>query len=1160
MSEERFAPTPAQHDAMYSRGNSILVSAGAGSGKTKVLTERVISYITDEKNPVNIDSFVIITFTKAAAAELRGRINEELSAKSAENPNSAHLRRQTAFLRRAHIGTIHSFCASILRENCHAAGIPSDFSILPDERAAAMKSAALERVMDRCYESISSDRDFEALVNTVGAGRDDSKLLTLVIDLYDKMQCHARPEKWAEKVTHDLEKEYADLADCPWGEVILEHERKRADYWAQELACMVQDIQSDEALSKAYMDSIRETEDGVAKLMSSLELGWNSARECPKVLFPRLGSSRGCEDEALKDKIQKKRNRCKKEIAEIERNLSADSESLQEEMRHTAPSIRALLRLTLAFEDEYSKSKRNAGCLDYSDLEHLCARLLMDEDGNSTPLAKNISARYTEIMVDEYQDVSRVQDEIFKAISDEGRKLFMVGDAKQSIYRFRLANPAIFNDKLNSYAKSSVAEPGKAKKILLRENFRSRREILNCANAVFGMCMSSDLGDIKYDEDTMLIYGAGSKYQDTVPVPEIDLFTAPEGETDAKSRRAVEAREIGKKILELVSAGGYRYKDVAILLRNSNSVGKIYSRELEKLDVPVASGAGEDFFSADEVIFVYSMLKLMDNPHMDIPLLTVLSNPAIGFTPDELSRIRMTDINSDLYTALCTLSETDEKSAAFVRLINSLRDSAPDMKAERIVWSIIDNTDIYTLCSAMKNGPQRIANLMYFIQLAESFEADGYHGLHNFVLYLQRLEAKGHEIPSLGEQDDAVHILSIHKSKGLEYPVVFLADMEHEFNKSDSKEIVVVHPELGLGPLYIDSERMVKYPTLARRAISLKLIRESLSEEMRLMYVALTRPESRLFITAALADPEKIIASVCDTMLSSSGSLHPEALAQAKSPIEWFIAASQADGGKNLKLNVMDTRNEAADITPGEHISEPVDVEVYERLKRNLSFVYPHKEAEKLPSKVTATELKHMENEADDESFSMVPARRVRFRKPELGAETKAISGSERGIATHLTLQYMNPERTGSVEEVEQEIARLREKNFLSERQTKAVNCEAIVKLFNSPLGERIRRADAVHREFRFSLLCDASELMNSAAGEEILLQGVVDCCLEENGELVIIDYKTDHISSDADLLQKKELYSSQVKAYSLALSRIFSMPVKETVLYFLSVGKEISV
>ena len=1160
---------------MEARGSALLIAAGAGSGKTKVLTERLMRYILDEKAPQSITKFVVITFTQDSAEELRSRISDELSAAAAsagENGNTAlavHLRRQQALCAKAMIGTIHHFCASILRENGHLLGLPSDFKIISSERAEAMKATALDRVLSQRYEQMPAHPGFEELVNSVGTGRDDSRLAELVLQLYEKMRCHARPEVWAEERVAELRSAHADVSATEWGKEILKSARAYAGYWSEELDRLLALMQTDEIVWKAYGDAILQGAEGVRELQRALAAGWEEARECTVTPFGRFKAVKKEYAPELTELVKARRDACKADMEKIRKMLYADSASLSAEMAETAPAMEALLNLTLDFEKEYAAAKRKESLADYSDLEHFAVALLTDEKGSPTPVARSIAARYAEIMVDEYQDVSRVQEAVFQAVSRGGDNLFMVGDVKQAIYRFRLADPEIFNEKYRVYP-LYPAPPGEEKgnKILLRENFRSRREILAAANSVFTSCMSRQLGDIDYDDDTSLLCGAVG-YEGTVPPPEITLFAKPETEKD---KTAFEAEQVAEKISALIAAGTpvtdgaqqrcAEYGDIAILLRNANSNGGVYRKALEKRGIPVSSGQGGGLFETREVTFLLALLRIMDNPHMDIPLITVLSSPVFGFSPDELAEIRTYNYDSDFYDALKGSACTNKKAEQFLALLTSFRDAAPNLTAEKLIRMLLMKTDILAVCSAMKDGKSRIANLMQMIGIAGTFEADGYHGLHRFVQYLTRLEKKNSALTAAGTESSAVRILSIHRSKGLEFPIVFLCDTAHRFNTQDTEETVLVHPTLGLGPKRTDSIRRIQLPTLARKAIALRLNREMLSEEMRLLYVAMTRPKERLFITAVMSAPEAFIAKQKLLLPLAGGKPAAESLALAHSYIEWLTVAALADGGKTLHLQ------SAGAIAGGELSSAPVTGEAAapseEELAdfaRKLEFVYPYASSCTLPSKLTATELKHYETREDDDATEMIPLSRGRhsFRSPDFSRKDKALTGSERGIATHLALQYMDIAKAFSPEGISSEIARLKEQRYLSQRQADAVSQQAIEKLFASSLGERIRHADAVHREFRFSILCSAKELLQADSADEILLQGVVDCCLEEEGELVIIDYKTDRVFTEAQVQERCALYAGQVKAYAMALARIFEKHVKETVLYFLSCDRMVS-
>ena len=645
-------------------------------------------------------------------------------------------------------------------------------------------------------------------------------------------------------------------------------------------------------------------------LESSSSWAGDRAAEVLPFEAPRLPSLLKAPDLEIVERAKTSRKRCLDTMKKVSTVFSAPSSALLEGLAQTAPAMQALLELVKRFDRAYTDDKRSRSLVDYADLEHYAATLLTDEQDAPTELAQALSARYTEVMVDEYQDVSRVQDAIFRAVSDGGRKLFLVGDVKQSIYRFRLAEPEIFNEKYRSFAD---ADPAQAQRILLRENFRSRKEILDAANAVFSLCMSRELGDVDYNADAALVQGAGW-YEGAVPKPELLLLRLPAGDAeDSPDRTAAEAAFVARKIRSLVESGvkitvpgGQRtiqYGDVAILLRSANTVGGVYRKALLDEGVPVGKAQGSGFFTSVEISTLLSMLALLDNPHKDIPLIAVLRSAACGFTPDELSEIRAADRDADLYTAMQKAAETSEKCRDFLTRLSALRSACADLSAAEIVWEIIERFDLLALCSAMSDGRQRRENLMAFVTLSESFESTGFRGLHRFCLWTQALAEKGQEPAAGGASASAVQILSIHKSKGLEFPVVFLCDTARRFNQNDRAENVLVHPELGLGPRIVDLERRVRYPSLARMAISARQERETLSEEMRLLYVALTRAKERLFVTAAFKDPDKELDKLRP---EARPPIPPETLGRAGCPARWLMTACLADGGEHFVLHVCD--------------------------------------------------------------------------------------------------------------------------------------------------------------------------------------------------------------------------------------------------------------
>ncbi len=1145
----RFEPTSAQRSAIEESGRAVLVSAAAGSGKTRVLTERLLRRIDSD---ADIDSFLVITFTKAAAAELKGRILDEISERLAVDPDNRRLRRQSALCAKAQIGTIDSFCQSFLREHCHAAQLSPEFRVIEEDRAEAIKQRVIQRVLDACYEA--PDENFRLLSDTVGAGRDDKRLADTVLELHRKTQSHARPELWLRQQLEALEPAETDAGRTVWGAQMLEGMRDDALYWAQRMDEMCSLAANDAVVAAKYGPSFAETALSLHNFARACSLGWDRARQALPISFPRLGTITNPPDPELKEYTKAVRELCKKSCAKYDKLLSASSEKLIADMHKTAPAMRALIELTLRFDRAYAAEKRRRAEVDFADLEHLTAQLLTNEDGSPTELARETSRRFCEIMVDEYQDVNRVQDDIFRALSKNGENLFMVGDVKQSIYRFRLADPLIFTEKYEKYAFLSDAAENEPVKIMLQENFRSRREVIDGINVVFSACMSKKLGEIDYDENALL--RCGGVYDDSGCAPELILIDVKSDEEDLRDKTEKEAAVVAGKILELMASGmtvsgrALGYGDIALLMRSANSVGETYRRELILRGIPVAAGQGGSFFAATEITSLMSLLAILDNPHQDVALIAVLRSSVFGFTADELTGIRLCDREGDFYTALKKAAETNEKCAVFLETLNKLRSRSTDAPVDELLTFIYNELDLTAKCAAMQDAPQRLANLRMMLELSRRFAAGGFRGLHRFCQWLHQLAGRGGDMGAAGA-DDAVRIMTIHKSKGLEFPVVFLCDTSRRFNDADLKQTVLIHPELGLGAKVYDASRRLEYPGLARNAIKQRLRREMLSEEMRLLYVALTRARERLFVTAAVKDPEKKMQSM---MLQCTSPMSPEVLIGAQSMADWMIYAQLCSGGDTFKLSLVSAAEAAAaqdDETELPHAAP--DAALVERLRRSLAFSYPHEAAAHLPSKVTATELKHLEP-GDGEAASIAPKSQSRFRTPRLG-DDRPLTPTQRGSAAHTLLQHIDYAKTGSETALREELSRLTEQKFLTPRQAESVDLGCILRLFASPIGRRIMNANRLWREFKFSLLCPAEKLFPGGEGESVLLQGVIDCMIEENGEITIIDYKTDRVRGD-ETLERAKGYAKQLEAYAYAAQRMTGRPVRECVLYFLYSGE----
>lgn len=1157
-----FKPTPSQKLAIEDRGGELLVSAAAGSGKTRVLTERLMRWITEGDAPRSIDNFLIITFSTAAAAELRSRISEELSARAAADPGSKRLRRESALVRRAQIGTIHSFCSALLREYAGRAGIAPDFAIADEDRARELRRLSLETVLEAAYAE--AEPGFIQLADTVGAGTDDRRLESLVLELHGKLQSHARPGDWAARQSELFETGAEDAADTPWGRELLESAADELLWWAGEFDELVRSLAGFEKMGKAYVPSFSETASSLRGAAKRAAEGWDALREALPIAFPRLGSLRGGgEDPELAERAKARREACKKAAKRIEKGFTLPSEQLLRDMRATAPAMRALLKLVGDFDAEYTRRKRRRSLLDFADLEHLAARLLTEPDGSPTETAREVSRRYAEVMVDEYQDVSLVQNMIIRAVSDSGRRLFMVGDVKQSIYRFRLADPTIFLKKYESYADAPQPE-GVPRRVFLRESFRSRGEVVDAVNAVFGCLMSKGLGEMEYDERARL--RAGLEYPGVVPVPELVAVPLPGADEDEErpDKIEVEAAYVARMMRRLVETGAkisegsalrpLGYGDIAVLLRSVNVSGPVWRRVLAREGVPVEAGQSGGFFEAPEVAVILSLLAVIDNPRQDVALISVLRSELFGFTNDELTEIRLMSGEGDFYAALSARAEVSEKARAFLDTLDRLRDFARDSELATLIWEIYESLGCMALCSAMRDGEGRRARLLRLFELARSFETTGWRGLRRFLDWLRSMRERGEE-PAFPDEDGggAVRIMSIHRSKGLEFPVVFIGDTARQFNRSDLRGSVLVHPELGLGPKFTDAARGIEYPTLARRAVANRLERELLSEELRLLYVAMTRARERLFITCAMADTQKTMDKLAP---AAQEHIPAQALLPMRSMAEWLICAALGTGGRALTLSIGgDEEGAPRRVTPaaqpepertGEEAS-PVDFDAL------LAWRYPHSGAETLPSKLTATELKSLA-EPDAESAELLPRAARTFRRPDIALAARRLTAAERGTATHLALRYLELGALTTPEAAREAVDRLAAAGKLSAREAAAVDAAGLCRFALSPLGRRITAAPRVLREFPFALLCPAERFFPGAEGEELLLQGVVDCCLIEPDGAVIVDYKTDRIAPEA-APERAKRYAAQLETYAWAVSRITGLAVKAKIVYFLQPG-----
>lgn len=1179
-----FPLTEEQRRVVENRGGELLVSAAAGSGKTRVLVERLLDRVIREG--LDIDDFLVITYTRAAAAELRQRVAQELTQRLAACPNDRHLRRQTTLVYKAQISTIHSFCSSLLRESGHVIGLDGDFRLCDEGEGHVMRSRVLSDTLERQYENLDPDGDFAALVDTMAAGRDDSALEQIVLDVFGRIQSHPDPEQWLmeQKAAWAFEG-VTDVGQTPWGSLLLEEACRQVEYARRQLVQALALCDGDEVLSLNYGPSISASIEGASRFLQEGEKGWDEAVSCLPIPFPTAGRKKGVQDELSAQRMKNLRTKAKKDLDKVAETLEGSSQQLLEDMKLAAPAVRGLMDLVMEFQRRYQGEKQRRGVLDFSDLEHFAVRLLADTNtGEPSPLAKYWSGKFAEVMVDEYQDTNQVQNVIFHAISDNGRKLFQVGDVKQSIYRFRLADPTIFLGKYLRFPTWDGAEDGAPRSIVLSKNFRSRAQVLEGCNDLFRAIMSEEFGELNYTDDQALYPGASYPEEDRpVELVLLDLSDCSGEGEDKVDKNLLEARWAAERIRALLEEGlligsegeqrPLEPSDVMILLRSPGTVLHHYIRALNEQGIPWAAEGSEDIFSSTEVNVALSLLQVVDNPRQDVALIAVLRSPVYHFSADRLSQLRA-GAEGDFYLALeRAAQEGAEDCKAFLEELAQLRFGAGDKTCRQLIWHIYEKTNLLGLFGAMGGGEVRQNNLLALYSLAGQLEESGCRSLFQFLLRLERLRELGSKLPlNAPSQGGGVSIMSIHRSKGLEKPVVLLCGLSKQLNKEDMKRPVLFHPRLGVGPRGLDRARMVEYPTLARKAVQRKLEREMMAEELRLLYVAMTRAREKLIMSMTLTEGLRVLERLEEDLAVP---VSPMALEKQQSVGAWVllhVLTRPECKGLRAMAGLPDVENpqvgprwgvtfldgmpflEVPEVT-GRFLDKKMPVEETAiPLLAQLSWQYPNAGAAEIPSKLTATQIKgrtvdqeSLEGAAEPEKLEQEFA----IRRPDFVQEEKGLSPSERGTALHLAMQYLPLQGSDTPQAVEETLARLVAGGFLTKLQGQAANPQRLAAFFVSDVGRAMSRAQQCRREFKFSVLIPAQEYYPGAGEDErVLLQGVIDAWFTDGGDITVVDFKSDRVTAASQAARAEE-YRPQIEAYSKALERITGRRVAHRILWF---------
>ena len=1151
--------TPQQRQAVQDRGGRLLVSAAAGSGKTKVLVDRLMGYLCDPADPANIDEFLMITYTKAAASELRGKIASKLSELVAQQPDNRHLQQQMQRLYLTKISTVHAFCGDILREYAYRLDLPGDFRVADENECRELRETVLQRLLDAAYAD--DDADFRSFVDTQGLGRDDRLVPEIIQKVYDSARCHLDPQAWLSRCGELVDTDgIADASETVYGEFLL----ARLQCWlALQIRAMEQCAQAAlaaEGGQKVY-DNLSDTVLQLKDLSGCAT--WDAVRQHMDVDFGRLTFPKNF-DGALQTKIKAIRESCKKGLQKQLRPFADASAQVLADLGASAQAQKGLMKQVQAFDDAFSKAKRSRRVLDFGDLEHKMLDLLLGKSrGGITAAAREIGSRFREVMVDEYQDSNQVQDAIYNALTAEKQNLFMVGDVKQSIYQFRLADPGIFLEKYASFVPADQAKPGQGRKVLLSRNFRSSGGVLSGCNDVFKMCMCPEVGGLYYGPEEALYEGIPHT---PLGEPETALYCVDVQEQTYPEEAAFVADHI-RKLLDgthFVREGEalrpIRPEDIAVLLRSPGSAGGYFQQAFDAVGIRYATGGGVDLLQTQEIATLRSLLQAIHNPRLDIPLIAAMASPVFGFTADDLAAIRALDKNSAFFDAL-TKSE-DEKAAAFVKTLAGLRRAVRQHSLTGLLEEIFLSTGLQDIYAAMENGSTRSANLETFYQLAADQEAQGSRDLGRFLEHLDAMEAQG--LITAGDQSAAgcVTIMSIHKSKGLEFPVVFLCGLGREFNMESQRSAVLCHKEMGLGLSAVDSANRLRYPTVAKRAIAARIGSESVSEELRVLYVAMTRARDRLIMTYASKRLAQDLSQIVQRMDDRGNEL---LIREAVCPGDWVLltALSRVEAGELFQLGgrpdmlacetaPWDIRVVKAPALEGVTQAQTQEKQLshaeLEMLRRGLGFQYAHAAATAAPSKQTATQRKGRVKDAEAAEDTQEPVQVKRLWRGPGFAQTQP-GGKEYGNAIHAAMQYIRYDACVDEAGVAAELRRLVEQQFLSKEQAELIRPGRIAAFFASDLGKKLRGGH-VEREFKFSILEDAAAYDPALAGEQVLLQGVVDCALIEDDGITVIDFKTDRVTPET-LAQVTERYRPQVLAYAQALERIFQKKVKQSLLYF---------
>ena len=1236
MSEVKW--TTEQLQAIKEKGSNILVAAAAGSGKTAVLVERIIHKIIDDKT--DIDKMLVVTFTNAAAAEMREKILEAIYQKLEQYPTNSHLQRQITLLNKANICTIHSFCLDVIHNYFYELDLPSNFKIADTTEIDLLKQEVIDDLFEEKYTQ--NDSDFLELLEMYTGYRDDEPLQKLILNIYDFIQSNPFPEKWLhEKIKLFDAKEIEDISTTLWGQVVLEEIKQELEDCLFKLKSMQNELSKYPECIKFYQvinEDIFQIENALNKTNS-----WEETYH----IISQINFSKWPVDKkvtvSIKEEAKEIRDRVKKVFKEkIIGLINVTSEEVKKDFEKIYPTLKKLENLILEFSHNFAEKKKEKNCIDFNDIEHFALKIILDENGKKTIVAKKYEEKFDEIAIDEYQDSNLVQESILTSISN-GKNIFMVGDVKQSIYKFREARPELFLQKYEEYKNKEEKTESDNLKIQLFRNFRSRNNILDITNLVFEAIMSKSLGDIDYNENEYLNYGANypelkvnEESNNYAGIAELNIIDMKENDSivvvkDEETEEdleelerieddVLEARFVAKRIKELLQSKylvydkkkGYRPiepKDIVILLRATSTLAPIYEKELSDFDLPVFSDNSISYLESVEIETILSVLKLIDNPMQDIPLVVVLRSSIGNFTDNDLVSIRLTDKNCNFYDALLKTKISCEeplksKIEGFLSKLENWKNKSEYLPLNELIWQIYLDTGYYQYVGLLPNGAIRQANLKTLFEKAKQYENASFKGLFNFIQFIEKLKKQNGDLASaklIGENANVIRIMSIHKSKGLEFPVVFLCNTHKKFNLSDLNDTILMHQDLGLGPTLIDTNRKIRYNTIAKQAVGLKIKQETLSEEERILYVALTRAKEKLIITGRSKDLAKALQEKERNLsiypITDDFKIDSKLIKNSKSYLDWLeyvylfhLGKSISLKGKLLELDdiiTLKTFNkqdlikelQMQDAEEEKNVEEIIKKEILEdkanlsELKQILEWQYKYGVDTKLPTKTSVSKLKQEKvnnllsinsktnwEETEENQSSAVQEKNDNLKYINLekleNTDTSNITAAKKGTLVHMCIQKLDEKKDYQLKDVEQLIQTLVEKEIITELEAKAIDIDLIYSYTQSELFKELKQAKEVHKEQPFYINIPAKEIFEEAkefdSEKNILVQGIIDLYyIDKQDKIHLIDFKTDYVPKGKEK-QIAEKYKLQIAIYSKALEQALGRPTDTAQIYFL--------